>query len=265
MATNDRLHLTADQALLEHVMWEVVMQVQDAGFVLKGGGALVLVYGSIRHTTDLDFDAERQTDMPLRIRRAMQLAGVEIDETTWWWPKGKKGAKNFLRYRVRFVGHQGKRRWLQVDTRYRPKPRSSDIVTVTGVRTYKPEALYEQKLAAVRDRKAARDIFDMAFLCSKYGDTLTDDQIRETKSITRDTDQLEHDFRMQLLDDRILARVPNAKHTVLEFRGAANQQIQRRGMEDPQQSVPISLAMHNEIIALRRLIHGEEIVKSQTT
>ena len=92
----------------------------------------------------------------------------------------------------------------------------------------------------------------------------TDDQIRETKSITRDADQLEHDFRMQLLDDRILARVPNAKHTVLEFRGAANQQIQRRGMEDPQQSVPISLAMHNEIIALRRLIHGEEIVKSQT-
>ena len=82
MATNDRLHLTADQALLEHVMREVVMQVQDAGFVLKGGGALVLVYGSIRHTTDLDFDAEKQTDMPLRLRRAMQLAGVEIDETT---------------------------------------------------------------------------------------------------------------------------------------------------------------------------------------
>ena len=36
-------------------------------------------------------------------------------------------------------------------------------------------------------------------------------------------------------------------------------------MEDPQQSVPISLSMSNEIIALRRLIHGEEIVKSQTT
>ena len=265
MATNDRLHLTADQALLEHVMREVVMQVQDAGFVLKGGGALVLVYGSIRHTTDLDFDAEKQTDMPLRIRRAMQLAGVEIDETTWWWPKGKKGAKSSLRYRVLFIGNQGKKHWLQVDTRYRPKPRSSDIVTVGGIRTYKPEALYEQKLAAVRDRNAARDIFDMAFLCSKYGDTLTDDQIREAKSITRNERQLKRDFRKQLLDDRILARVPNAKHTVLEFRGAANQQIQRRGMEYPQQSVPISLSMRDEIIALRRLIHGEEIVKSQTT
>ena len=138
-------------------------------------------------------------------------------------------------------------------------------MTVGGIRTYKPEALYEQKLATIRDRKAARDIFDMAFLCSKYGDSLTDDQIRETKSITRDTDRLKRDFRKQLLDDRILARVPTAKYTVLKFRGAADEQIQRRGMDDPQQSVPISLSMRDEIIALRRLIHGEEIMKSQTT
>ncbi len=43
-------------------MREVVARVQDAGFVLKGGGALVLVYGSHRHTAGLDFDAERPTD-----------------------------------------------------------------------------------------------------------------------------------------------------------------------------------------------------------
>ena len=68
-------------------MREVVGQVQDAGFVLKGGGALVLVYGSIRHTTDLDFDAHRPTDMTRRIRRAARSAEVEIDPKTWWWPK----------------------------------------------------------------------------------------------------------------------------------------------------------------------------------
>lgn len=83
MATDDRRsHLTAQEVDLERVMREVVARVQDAGFVLKGGGALVLVYGSIRHTTDLDFDAERPTDMTRRIRRAAQAAGVEIDPET---------------------------------------------------------------------------------------------------------------------------------------------------------------------------------------
>lgn len=265
MATYNRLHLTGRQAFLERVMREVVVQVQDAGFILKGGGALVFDYGSIRHTTDLDFDAEEQIDMPLRIRRATELIGVEIDENTWWWPRGRRGARNSLRYRVSLLGHQGEKYRLQVDTRYRPKPNASDSVIANGIRTYKPESLYNQKLAALHDRKAARDLFDLAFLCMRYGDTLTDAQIREAKSITRDTKRLERDFGKQLLDDRILARVTTAKQTVLDFRGAVNEQVQRRGMSRPQQSVPISLPMSNEIIALRRLIHGGEIEKSQTT
>ena len=75
--------------------------------------------------------------------------------------------------------------------------------------------------------------------------------------------------RWDIRDSRPAARHSSgegiwAVTTVLEFRGAANQQIQRRGMEDPQQSVPISISMRHEIIALRRLIHGEEILKSQT-
>lgn len=257
MATHNRSHLTAQQALLERVMRAVVVQVQDAGFVLKGGGALVLVYGSIRHTTDLDFDAIKQTDMPLHIRRAMQSIGVEIDEKTWWWPRGKRGAKDSLRYRVRFRGHQGKKHRLQVDTRYHPTPKSSDIVIVEGIRTYNPEALFAQKLAATHDRRAARDLFDLAFLCSRYGDELTDVQIREAKSIVRNVGRLERDFGRQLLNDKILARVTTARQTVVEFREAVNNQVQRRGMAGPQQSVPISLPMSNEIIALRRLLHGE--------
>ena len=102
-------------------MKEVVVQVQDAGFVLNGGDALVLAYGSIRHTTDLDFDAEEQIDMPLRIRRATELIGIEIDENTWWWPKGQRGTRISLRYKVNFFGHDGEKYRLQVDTRYHPK------------------------------------------------------------------------------------------------------------------------------------------------
>ena len=108
-------------------MRKVVVQVQDAGLVLKGGGALVLAYGSIRHTTDLDFDAEEQIDMALRIRRATELIGIEIDENTWWWPKGRRGTRIPLRYKVNFFGHDDEKYRLQVDTRYHPKADASDI------------------------------------------------------------------------------------------------------------------------------------------
>ena len=93
MATYNRPHMTAQQALLERVMREVVARVQDAGFVLKGGGALCFIYGAHRHTTDLDFDAQKRTDMTRRIRRATQAAGAEIDESTWWSSEREKKIK----------------------------------------------------------------------------------------------------------------------------------------------------------------------------
>lgn len=67
MVTYDRPGLTDQQALPELVMREVVARVRDVGFVLKGGGALVFVYGGQRHSTDMDFDAERNSDESRRI------------------------------------------------------------------------------------------------------------------------------------------------------------------------------------------------------
>lgn len=258
MATNDsRSHLTAQQVLLERVMREVVERVQDAGFVLKGGGALVFAYGSPRHTTDLDFDADRKTDMRRRIRRAIQAAEVEIDEHTWWWPKVSRDS---MRYKVQFIDHQGNPRRLQVDTRYRPKPKSSEVVTVNGIRTYKPEALYGQKLEAVRDRNEARDVFDLAFLSDKYGDALTEIQILQADTISGHMDGLERDLTHQIRDDPILSRITTAVDIVLEFRESIVTQLQQRGMKDAEQSVPISIQMTDEMIALRRLLHGDQTI-----
>ena len=84
MDTYNRSHLTDREALRERVMRAVVEQVQDTGFVLKGGGALAFRYGSRRQTTDVEFDAERKTDITRRILRATQSIGGEINEDTWW-------------------------------------------------------------------------------------------------------------------------------------------------------------------------------------
>ena len=242
-------------------MREVVGEVQDAGFVLKGGGALVLAYGSNRHTTDLDFDSHRPTDMTRRIRRAARAAEVEIDPKTWWWPKESGVTRDSRRYRVYFFGFQGKSQRLQIDTRYRPKPRSADVVIVKGVRTYKPEALYDQKLAAYRGRRAARDLFDLAFLSKQHGDALTDNQIGKAEVLTRDLDHLIRKLTFRLQDDRVLSRITTAEDLVYDFRGAIEEQIAQRKMQVVKQSVPISLPMTHEIIALRRLLHGDERVE----
>lgn len=243
-------------------MREVVTRVQDAGFVLKGGGALVFAYGEHRHTTDLDFDAERKSDVTRRIRRAAQAVGVELDESTWWSSEGTKGSRTSIRYRVRFLGVGGQSQRLQVDTRYRPRPESRAIVTAQGIRTYKPEALFDQKLAARRGRHAARDVFDLAFLARRFGDALTDAQISKAESITRDMDRLERKLQKQLRKDKVLASLTTAENTVFGFRMAVEGQMRRRGMTMPQQSVPISIPMTEEIIALRRMLHGEEHVRN---
>lgn len=244
-------------------MGEVVVRMQDAGFVLKGGCALGLLYGAYRHSTDLDFDAEKRADVTRRIRRATQAAGVEIDESTWWSSEGAKRPLESIRYKVYYRGIRGEHQRLQVDTRYRPKPKSRDIVIVDGIRTYSPTALYGQKLAALNGRDAARDIYDLAFLSKMYGDELTDAQIKKAESITRDMDSLEAELTRLLLKDRILAQITTAENTVLEFRMAVQDQMGRREMTIPEQSVPISIPMNQEIIALRHLLHGEPLTRAR--
>lgn len=168
-----------------------------------------------------------------------------------------------IRYKVYYRGIRGEHQRLQVDTRYRPKPKSRDIVIVDGIRTYSPTALYGQKLAALNGRDAARDIYDLAFLSKMYGDELTDAQIKSAESITRDMDSLEAELTRLLQKDRILAQITTAENTVLEFRMAVQDQMGRREMTIPEQSVPISIPMNQEIIALRHLLHGEPLTRAR--
>lgn len=152
------VRLTASRALHERVMREVVARVQDSTYVLKGGSALAFVYGLDRHSTDLDFDADRHTDLSRRIRRGMQAAGVE---STDWWFQDNKASLSFEVGYVRLAGEHSP--VLQVDTRFKPRPIHEEVVSVKGVRTYTINALFRQKLDALEVRREPRDLHDLTF------------------------------------------------------------------------------------------------------
>lgn len=261
MATDRGLTLTAEEALLERVMWEIVDRVQDTTLILKGGAALVRAYGLNRHSTDLDFDAVQPTDISRRVRRAAEAAGVEIDKRSLWLSPhtGRKGVSR--RFKIRFVGVDGKRQKLQIDTRYWPKPRSEETVRRNGIRTYRPEAIYRQKLEALGARREARDLFDLAFITRSYGNSLSDGQIRTAETITRDMNGLEKKLTYQLRGDLSLTRITTATDMVCEFREAVEEQILRRGLLIQQQCVPISYDMTTAILELRETLHGPEANK----
>lgn len=258
MAADRSLLLTDDEALLERVMSEVIARVQGMDYVLKGGGALVFAYGIGRHSTDLDFDAIRPIDLTRRVRKAAEATGVVIDKKTWWSPPNTGRIGVSRRLKVKFAGPSGKPQELQIDIRYRPRPISEDIVILKGTQTYKPEALFRQKIAAFKNRNEARDFFDLAFIARKYGNDLSDDQIRDSETITRDMDSLERKLEYQLNADKSLARITTAVDIVCEFREAVDEQSARRGLFIQQQAVPISHSMVETIRGLREILRGPE-------
>ena len=73
-----RGYLTPGQTLRENVMRSVIQYLQGATCVLKGGSALAFTRGLNRHTTDLDFDLEKQANLEPLIRADVEAAGMGV-------------------------------------------------------------------------------------------------------------------------------------------------------------------------------------------
>ena len=219
---------------------------QGTGYVLKGGCALVFAYGIRRHTTDIDFDAAKPTDITRRIRNGLRAAGMEVTF------QELVPARRSLRVRVRYrFPVSGKLTELKVDTRFLPKPVASDIAVVNGIRTYRPEALYRQKLAALGSRRAPRDLHDLASIIAIYGDALTDSQVRRSERIADRIDKLAKQFGPRFEKDPILSRFANAEDTLLEFAQAARRQMRKRRLWIQHQRIPVSSRMGDLICEIR--------------
>ena len=90
MAADSRVwrdvRLTPVQELHERLMKDVLVRVRDLDLVLKGGSALAFTRGLNRHSTDLDFDANRGVELSDRIEAAAGTVGVNlgpVDGRNW--------------------------------------------------------------------------------------------------------------------------------------------------------------------------------------
>lgn len=73
------IRLTPSQAFHERLMKEVLSRVIGLDLVLKGGGALAFTRGLNRHSTDLDFDTDRASELQDRIETAARCKGRALD------------------------------------------------------------------------------------------------------------------------------------------------------------------------------------------
>ena len=139
----------------------------------------------------------------------------------------------------------------KVDVRWKTAPVRRDIVVVGGVRTYKVEAIYNQKVAAMKSRKEARDLYDLAFVMKSYGDRLGDDQIRWADSYLADGKRVKRRYASEFEADEVLKGVTTFGHTFARFRRATAAQRRQRRLQVQHQRIPVPMAVAGQVYAFR--------------
>ena len=217
-------------------MREVLKRVRGLDLVLRGGSALAFAYGVDRHSTDLDFDALGKVELRGRIRRAARAAGVDLE-----WVKRDdvkdRGSQVFrAKYETPFKIGPSR---LKVDVHYQHPPKSRDVVVVEGIRTYRVEAIFGQKVAAIEDRVKAHDLFDVAFVMESYGDRLSDDQVRWASSYLADWRRVRMRYTKAFERSEVLKDLTTLNRTLARFREATATQQRLRGLQVQYQRIPI--------------------------
>jgi len=227
-------------------MRAVLAQVQDLGLVLKGGTALAFIRGLNRHSTDLDFDTSRPVELRDWIDSTARSMGFDLEPAS---RQDWHGRQRFLANYPPLPGDT--ERLFKVHVRYKTPPEAGDIEVIDGIRTYKVPVLFDQKMAATSSRIEARDVFDLAFVMERYGETLRDDQIRRADSFTEDLDRLERRYKDAFKRDDVLKGVSDVEDSVLRFRYATTDQFRRRWPQIQEQSIPIPTAVLSRVVAVR--------------
>jgi len=189
--------LTPFQKLHVTLMRDIVRSLVDTPMVLKGGTALLLVYGLDRFSEDLDFDSSKAMRLDSRLQEvASKYVTVKsIDRT--------KDTPTVLRYRLVYESALGESR-LKIETSLRTTPTASQIID--GMKVYDLPTLIGQKLTALKNRTKARDLYDVYFLAKNYANLFTSDHHTQVLELISDLNGLEKRFKPAFEYDPILSR-----------------------------------------------------------
>jgi predicted nucleotidyltransferase component of viral defense system len=177
-----------------HVLQLLSAGREKAHVALKGGCNMRFFFGSVRYSADMDFDVGRQIE-PHALRARMQkilggpalgsalrAGGTEIDAVT-----APKSADMTQRWKIEVVvrGAASARLHTKIEFSRRPMTEGAVLEAVDPavvaahrllpllVRHYAVDAALRQKVRALVGRTAvqARDVFDLAVLLSRAGET----------------------------------------------------------------------------------------------
>ena len=216
------LRLSQTEALRLEVMRRIVEQLQDTPYVLKGGSALVFTRDLDRLTNDLDFDSSKPLNLEGRIRKGLEIAGVELISL-----KAVKNTQTTQRYKVHFRNRiNDQDELLKVEASFRQAPGAEMVESIKGIRTYKIGHLFDQKFAATQGRTEARDLYDLAHLVKNHGEQLSGPQINQIDQFSRNIEDLISRYAQSFELDKELASKSSIRDTVITLREAVGTQLQ---------------------------------------
>jgi predicted nucleotidyltransferase component of viral defense system len=219
MDSNRSLRITQCEELHQRVMRQILAKIQDTPYVLKGGTALIFTRNLDRHSTDLDFDSDKQMNIEGRIREGFKAAGVELKSL-----KKVKDTNTVQRYKLHYLDPTNSQDLLlKIETSFRQQPKAENIEIVNNIRTYTVGYMFDLKMDAAENRTEARDLYDLAHLLRMYGDRLSSEQIVRAEDFSRDIDDIATRYAPSFNTDDVLRTRANINDTVISLREAVEE------------------------------------------
>ncbi|NJR57084.1 MAG: nucleotidyl transferase AbiEii/AbiGii toxin family protein, partial [Acaryochloris sp. CRU_2_0] len=210
------IRLTPAQTLHLQVMQAIAEEVSNTPYVLKGGAALIFTRKLDRYSTDLDFDSGLKLNLKGRIEQAVgEIEGIELKSL-----KLVKDTDTVQRYKLHYQQRAAGLHediLLKIETSLRESPKPEAIEITSGIKTYRIDYQFTQKLLAAQERTRIGDLYDLAFLVNHYGSQLANEQIEAAYQFANDPDQLISRYSSNIRADDILATSEKIEDTVLSL------------------------------------------------
>jgi predicted nucleotidyltransferase component of viral defense system len=197
MGTETSIDFSPERKLHVDIMRAIAKDFHDIPMVLKGGTALLLCYGLDRFSEDLDFDAPKKFNISNRVERILSRHAISYDVKT------VKDTATVQRIKSHYYGVVGDR-LLKIETSFRQAPNEEQTTIIDGIRTYTISTLIEQKIEALINRTAARDLYDVAFLARSYFKDFSEEAKEKLAVLMYDVNGIEQRFQEAFEEDEIM-------------------------------------------------------------